>query len=406
MNGTRQLLVTPLGGIKTKRQLWAYKDIVPLNVATILAGTGGIGKSTILSWLTAGLTTGTLEGDFYGHPVAVGFISGEDDLATTLVPRLQAAGANLELVQDFSGVRTVDAQGNTWTGLPTIADDLQALKLALIEWDTKVLIIDPVMSIMSGDSIKASDVRKNLDPIAGLAAELGIAPIMVMHFGKGQGNASDKVSGSHAFRDIARSVLLLAVDDETDQRILTVDKSNYSQRAASLAFTVESADVPTDDGEIATVGRARLLGETSLTVHEIVNREKDASLGTDSADILAFVNATTTGVTTQEVASEMDMTKDKARTYLNRLVNSDRIDRAGRGRYSRKPPVSSVSSVSSNYPNDTHSTHDTPSTGLVTVLNSRDDCAICTESLHPTLIASGIRTHPNCQEAHALGVTL
>lgn len=366
MTATRQLLVTRLDGIKTKRQLWAYKDIVPLNVATILAGTGGIGKSTILSWLTAGLTTGTLEGDFYGKPVAVGFISGEDDLATTLVPRLQASGANLDLIQDFSGVKSVDAHGNTWTGLPTIADDLQALKLALIECGTKVLIIDPVMSIMSGDSIKASDVRRNLDPIAGLAAELGIAPIMVMHFGKGQGNASDKVSGSHAFRDIARSVLLLAVDDETDQRILTVDKSNYSQRSASLAFTVESAEVATDDGDMTTVGRARLLGETALTVHELVNREKDDSLGNDSGDILAFVNARESDVTTQEVASEMDMTKDKARTYLNRLVSSERIERSARGQYRRNTPVpgvSSVSSVSNNYPDDTHSTDSTDDTG-------------------------------------------
>jgi hypothetical protein len=401
MIASRELLVTPLVGIKTKRQLWAYKDIVPLNVATILAGTGGIGKSTILSWLTAGLTTGTLEGDFYGKPVSVGFISGEDDLSTTLVPRLQAAGANLDLIQDFSGVRSVDSNGNAWTGLPTIADDLQALKTALQEWGTKVLIIDPVMSIMSGDSIKASDVRRNLDPIAALASDLGIAPIMVMHFGKGQGNASDKVSGSHAFRDIARSVLLLAVDDETDQRILTVDKSNYSQRSASLAFTVESAEVPTDDGEIATVGRARLLGETTLTVHELVNREKDDSLGNDSGDILAFVNSSDADVTTLEVASEMDMTKDKARTYLNRLVNSERIQRAARGRYTRNTPissVSSVSSVSSNHPDSTHSTDSTADTDGKGVLNASGTCPKCGLGSHPANERFSF-VHPGCDVA-------
>jgi hypothetical protein len=55
------------------------------------------------------------------------------------------------------------------------------------------------MSMMSGDSTKASDVRRNLHPIASLAAELGIAPIPVMHIGRGAGKASYKVSGSHVF---------------------------------------------------------------------------------------------------------------------------------------------------------------------------------------------------------------
>ena len=395
----RELVVTSLSTVQTKRQLWAYKDIVPLNVATILAGTGGIGKSTILSWLTAGLTTGTLEGDFFGEPVSVGFISGEDDLSTTLVPRLKAAGADLELVQDFSGIRTTDNDGNVWTGLPTIADDLQRLKAGLIEWGTRVLIIDPVMSMMSGDSIKASDVRRNLDPIASLAAELGIAPIMVMHFGKGTGNASDKVSGSHAFRDIARSVLLLAVDEETGQRVLTVDKSNYSQRSPSLAFEVESATVPTDDGEMATVGRARLLGETTLTVHELVQRGHEESLGDLSAEILTFVNSHPSEITTQQVVDEMDIPKDKARTYLNRLVNSGRIERAARGRYARiehVPSESSVSSVSNNYPDSTHSTHDTGNT------SSTATCPECGLALHPHLITARIRVHPNCEELQAL----
>ncbi len=372
----RQLLVTPLSTVKTRRQRWAYNDFVPIGVPTILAGTGGIGKSTILAWVTAGLTRGTLPGDFARDPVNVGFISGEDDPSTTLVPRLLAAGADLDMVQDFSGVRTVDKNGNEWRGLPTIADDLAALKDELRAWGTKVLIIDPIMSLMSGDSIKASDVRRNLDPIAGLAAELGIAPILVMHFGKGQGNASDKVSGSHAFRDIARSVLLLAVDPDTEQRILTVDKSNYSNRAPSLAFTIDSASVTTDEGEDTIVGRAHLIGETQLTVHEIVRRSDDEALGDLSTEILAFVNTRTADVSTSDVAGELDIPLDRARTYLGRLVRSERILRVSRGRYSRITPVpteSSVSSVSFNYPNDTHATDDT----VITV--DTPTCPSCSE---------------------------
>lgn len=400
---TRELLVTPLVGVKTRRQTWAYQDLVPIGVPTILAGRGGIGKSTILAWLTAGLTQGSLAGDFVGVPVPVGFISGEDDPSTTLVPRLKAAGANLELVQDFSAVRTVTDQGE-WTGLPNIAEDLQALKRALIEWGTKVLIIDPIMSMMSGDSIKASDVRRNLDPIAGLAAELGIAPVLVMHFGKGAGNASDKVSGSHVFRDVARSVLLLAVDEETGERILTVDKSNYSQNAPSLAFSINSAEIPTDDGEQAVVGRAHLIGETTLTVHEIVRRGSDEDmLGEDTTDILNLVNSSPDDITTTQVAEQLDIGKEKARTYLGRLVRSGRIRRTARGRYAKKdtsvppvPPVTGVPGVPTNYPNDTHSTDSTAETNEIAVLKVNGICPKCGEPSHWHNASRGY-LHPTCE---------
>jgi hypothetical protein len=396
----RELLVTDLSTIRTRRQQWAYQDFVPIGVPTIIAGTGGIGKSTILAWLAAALTRGTLPGDFYKQPVNVGFVSGEDDPATTLVPRLIAAGADLGRVRDFSGVRTTDDNGNEWTALPTIADDLAALKSALLRSETRVLIIDPIMSLMAGDSIKASDVRRNLDPIAALAAELGIAPIMVMHFGKGQGNASDKVSGSHAFRDIARSVLLLAVDEETEQRVLTVDKSNYSNRSPSLAFTIDSKSVPTDDGSTTVVGSANLLGETVLTVHEIVRRSRDEYLGDLSSDILTLLKESTAAMSTKDIAEALDEPQDRVRTYAGRLVRSERIQRVKRGQYMRidaVPTVPSVPSVPLNHPNDTHATDDTGDTPPPT-------CPVCNLAMHPALISAGIQEHPNCAEMPALVV--
>jgi AAA domain len=402
MSAERELLVTPLAGVKTRRQRWAYQDFVPIGVPTILAGRGGIGKSTILAWLTAALTTGTLAGDFAGKPVPVGFISGEDDAATTLVPRLQAAGADLELVQDFSAVRTTTAEGQ-WTGLPNIAEDLLALKTSLQEWGTKVLIIDPIMSMMSGDSIKASDVRRNLDPIASLAAELGIAPILVMHFGKGAGNASDKVSGSHAFRDIARSVLLLAVDDETGERILTVDKSNYSQNAPSLAFEVVSATVMTDEGEDAIVGRAHLIGESQLTVHEIVRRGNDEALGNDTKDIIACINDHPEGIAIKDLVDELDLPRNQLRVYLGRLVNAERIVRLERGKYGpiatrNNPvtPVASVASVAFNHPIATQITDATPETAPNPVAKVNGVCPNCGNPSHWANASAGY-VHPECE---------
>ena len=84
-----------------------------------------------------------------------------------------------------------------------------------------------------------ADVRRSLDPLAATAQELGIAIIGILHFNKGGGYASDKVSGSHAFRDTVRSLILVAKDDETGECVVTLDKSSYTpQQGASYKYTL------------------------------------------------------------------------------------------------------------------------------------------------------------------------
>src|SRR5690606_16188837 len=131
----------------------------------------------------------------------------------------------------------------------------------------KLVMIDPIPSTIGGDLHKVADVRRALDPLAVIAQELDVAIVGVMHFNKGGGSASDKLSGSHAFRDAVRSVMLFATDDETEQRIVTIDKSNYSTaRGSSFAFNLVSETVYTDDGHQTEVGRVEYLGDTDLDV--------------------------------------------------------------------------------------------------------------------------------------------
>lgn len=379
----RRLTTPSLADVRTTRQRWLYADLIPLGASTILAGRGGIGKSTILAWLAASATRGTLPGDLEGQPVPVAFIAAEDDPATVLAPRLTAAGADLASIRDFSRVQVigdrnaprngyktqvdrtaegmakygvVDGTMTGWETTPTIADDLPEIEQALTDSGVRLLIIDPVISMMDGDQIKAADVRRNLDPLNALAQRLDIAIVLVMHFNKGSHNASDRVSGSHAFRDAARAVLLLAVDDETDQRILTMDKGNTTPRAISLAFDIDDAQVRTDDGDTASVGRARLIGETSTTVHQIVSRENDRTLGDLSSRIVAHVSSSPEPVTPNDVAETLGENYDTVKRYLTRLVGSKRLSRPERGKYagrdterdtpSRFTEVSHVSPVS------------------------------------------------------------
>jgi hypothetical protein len=114
----RTIVADPLALVQGKRARFAWDRRVPLGAPTLFAGTGGIGKSTILAWVAAGLSRGTLPGDLEGKPVLVAIIAGEDDLEATLEPRLQAAGANMDLVWILDG-NAKDDKGN-WQEQPTV----------------------------------------------------------------------------------------------------------------------------------------------------------------------------------------------------------------------------------------------------------------------------------------------
>ncbi|WP_017936248.1 AAA family ATPase [Nocardioides sp. Iso805N] len=64
----------------------------------LLAGREGLGKSTVAYDLTARITRGSLPGTGYGHPGAVIICATEDSWEYTIVPRLIAAGADLDRV--------------------------------------------------------------------------------------------------------------------------------------------------------------------------------------------------------------------------------------------------------------------------------------------------------------------
>ena len=257
-----------------------WQDRIPLGTITIFAGRGGEGKSSFALYLTACVNAGILEGDLAGSNTPVLIISHEDDWGTVMIPRLKATGANTDLVYRMGVEMTIDE--TTMETVPAFPLDGDKLREAITQTGAKVVLIDPIPSTMGGDLHKVADVRRALDPLAAIAQELQVAIIGVMHFNKGTGNASDKLSGSHAFRDAVRSVLLFATDPESEQRVVTIDKSNYStSRGESFAFNLVSTAICTDDGEETCVGRVEYLGDTDLDVESIINRAPGGDEGNE-----------------------------------------------------------------------------------------------------------------------------
>jgi putative DNA primase/helicase len=170
-------------------------------------------------------------------------ISAEDDLADTIRPRLDAAGADVRKVVSLSAISQITENGATSERSFTLAD-IPALAQALKRQpDCKLVIIDPVSAyLLRTDSHNNAEVRSLLAPLAKLAAEHCVAVVIVTHLNKGAGmSAMQRVTGSVAFIAAARAAYIVARDphDPTGERRLFLPlKNNLGDDSTGFAYRI------------------------------------------------------------------------------------------------------------------------------------------------------------------------
>lgn len=224
---------------------WLWRYWLALKKLHILAGAPGQGKTTIALAMAATVTVGGRWPD--GERCAQGNIliwSGEDDPADTLLPRLLAAGA------DRSRCHFVKGAMRDGVVVPfDPARDLQQLREAIDAiGGVRLLVVDPVVSAVTGDSHKNTEVRRALQPLVDLADACDCAVLGITHFSKGgQGtDPAQRVVGSVAFTAVARIVLVAAkVKSEVDGqdcRILARSKSNIGPDDGGFEYHLEQRE--------------------------------------------------------------------------------------------------------------------------------------------------------------------
>ena len=226
--------------------VWLWRYWLALKKLHILAGAPGQGKTTMALGMAATVTVGGYWPD--GMQAQKGNIliwSGEDDPADTLLPRLLAAGADRRRCHFIEGTRTED--GGVQPFDP--ARDLQQLHQAIDSiGGIRLLIVDPVVSAVTGDSHKNTEVRRALQPLVDLAAACNCAVLGITHFAKGgQGtDPTQRVVGSVAFSAVARVVLVAAkvksLEDGEDTRILARSKSNIGPDDGGFEYHLEQCE--------------------------------------------------------------------------------------------------------------------------------------------------------------------
>ncbi len=264
---------------------WLWEEWIPAGKLTVLAGTAGTGKTTLVLGLAAALTSCTRWPDEtlckQGGNVLIR--SSEDNPDDTLVPRLIASGVDMKRCFFIDGI-TEDGVSVPFDPSQDIPKLHQAVEKI---GGVSLLIIDPIVSAVAGDMHRANDVRRSLQAVVDFAEVHGCAVIGITHFAKnGAGkDPQDRVIGSQAFSALARMVLVAAKEENGPRRVLARAKSNIAPDDGGVAYRLDMKSIEGGIEVIHVVWEGAIEGTAREILGDVDYDDNDAPANNEAGVI-------------------------------------------------------------------------------------------------------------------------
>ncbi|MDM8006090.1 MAG: AAA family ATPase [Phycisphaerae bacterium] len=287
------LVLTRLADVRPERLTWLWPDRIGIGKLTVVSGDPGLGKSFVTLDIAARVSTATPWPDRRDEENPAGsvvILSAEDDIADTIRPRLDAAGADVAKVVAVQAIERIDPDSNESRRCPfLLGRDLPALERAVTGLgDCRLVIIDPISAYLGDtDSHVNAAIRSLLAPLGEMAARLRVAVLAVHHLNKGTSGtrAIYRTSGSLAFVAAARAVWAVAPDKEDPtgrRRLLLPVKNNLGPDMGGLAYRIETdhEDRPLIQWDAATV---------SVTADEALTDDRPRRKGSKIPEAAAWL---------------------------------------------------------------------------------------------------------------------
>lgn len=238
-----------LSDVEPEEVSWLWDPYIPIGKLTILEGDPGIGKTFAALAITAAVTNSTGLPGQDGRPGPgrdprnVIYLTGEDGLADTLRPRLDAIGADADRVIALQGYSTHDQDTGETTEHQVSMRDLNVLDRVLSEHEPALLVIDPLQAFLGADTDmhRSNETRPVLMGVARLAEKHACAVLLIRHLSKSQADrAIYRGLGSIDFVAAARSVLLAGQDpQDPTKRAIIHTKGSLSEQGVSIAYELK-----------------------------------------------------------------------------------------------------------------------------------------------------------------------
>jgi hypothetical protein len=300
------------------------------------------------------------------------YAASEDAFDYTIAPRMAAAGANLELVY------RIDVEEEGLPGGLSLPRDSRALPEVARQYNAAVLMCDPILSLVDAtiNPNHGKELRTALEPLKRAAEAAGLAIPALVHFNKTRDvDVLSMLAGSRAWAEVARAVIAVARDEreETNEYTCIVSqvKNNLGRLdLPNLTYTIRDATIETDEGE-AHIGRLVMLGETSMTAEDILQRRSGSGSNSEAArQILAHLEQAGRGQSPKQIADATGIKPATVRGTLRRMVD-ERLIHA---------PMTGVYVL-----------------GVPAQIRPNAVCAVCGDALFDV---EGTGRHPSCDEDH------
>lgn len=240
----RRLISHRASDLKPEKLVWVWPGRIPEGKLVLLGGPPGLGKSQLTAFMSAVVSNGGAWPCGEGSTIAgdVIFMSAEDGIRDTIIPRLMAAGADTSRVHIVASATKPDGTGRKTFSLKTDVDLLEAMVKEI--GSVRLIIVDPISAYMGGSDGNGNvETREVLEPLAEMADRLRVAVVAVTHLNKGGAggqSALNRFAGSIAFVAAARAAFAVIEDSEDDERRLLLQaKNNLGAKCKGLAFRME-----------------------------------------------------------------------------------------------------------------------------------------------------------------------
>jgi hypothetical protein len=273
--------VVPIASLKPKPPRWLWDDYLLRGGINLIVGAKGVGKTSLVCWLAARASLGA--DGFGGKPLRVFIDTQEDDPEVVLRPRIEAASAELSMIE------TRRPGQPPWT----FPRDLELLVDYLKQADRRGSSVDLIML----DSLAAYIPRFTQAELAAEALErltlvcqrFGCALVFVHHFNKYGRSVDAAIGGAGAITRVARTVFIFGEEprelvsllqrklarpelnrdvDNDEARVLACVKLNVARRPPSLRFASTVVSIPA----VESVHRLQLVSETSASAEAVFER--------------------------------------------------------------------------------------------------------------------------------------
>jgi len=257
---------------------WLARNRLLRAAINLLVGDEGIGKSLFWVWIVAAVTRGLALLEFglpARSPQTVVLILTEDDWTTTVLPRLEAAGADLSKIM-------VICTEDDGSGAPIFPADMHLIldadpAPALVVVDAWLDTVDGGLSVRD-----PQQARRALHPWRELATATDAAVLLLTHTNRvASGNARDKYGATGELRKKARMTLFAQQDDDGNL-LIGPEKAKTARPVPAAMFAIESVqhfDATEDDDGI--IARLAYLGDSELTARDHIIDKFDGDHGDD-----------------------------------------------------------------------------------------------------------------------------